>query len=71
LHDDGIEIEGGKVYGGIIDSHGDHRIAMSFSIAGLISKEPIVILNTENISTSFPNFYDLVKDMGLNIEREF
>ena len=71
LRDDGIEIEGGKVHGGTIDSYGDHRIAMSFSIAGLISEEPITILNTENISTSFPNFYDLVKGMGLNIEREF
>ena len=71
LYEDGIEIDGGKVCGGIIDSHGDHRIAMSFSIAGIISKEPIIILNTENISTSFPNFYRLVKDMGLNIEREF
>jgi 5-enolpyruvylshikimate-3-phosphate synthase len=42
---------------------------MSFAIAGLISKKPITILNTKNVSTSFPGFYNLIKDMGLNIER--
>ncbi len=69
LTDDGIEIEGGNFTGGTIDSVGDHRIAMSFAIAGLISKKPITILNTKNVSTSFPGFYNLIKDMGLNIER--
>jgi 3-phosphoshikimate 1-carboxyvinyltransferase len=69
LTEDGIEIEGGNFTGGTIDSYGDHRIAMSFAIAGLISKNPITILNTKNVSTSFPGFYNLIKDMGLNIER--
>ena len=69
LTEDGIEIEGGNFTGGTIDSYGDHRIAMSFAIAGLISKKPITILNTKNVSTSFPGFYNLIKDMGLNIER--
>ena len=70
LHEDGIVIEGGKMSGSIIDSRGDHRIAMAFSIAGLISSENIIILNTKNVSTSFPNFHNLVKDLGLNIRRE-
>ena len=70
LHKDGIVIEGGKMSGSIIDSRGDHRIAMAFSIAGLISSENIIILNTKNVSTSFPNFHNLVKDLGLNIRRE-
>ena len=70
LYDDGIEIHGGKILGAIIDSSGDHRVAMSFSIAGLVAKNPITILNTENVSTSFPEFFDLIKSMGLNIERE-
>ena len=47
----------------------DHRIAMSFAIAGLVSKNPITILDTENVSTSFPDFLTLIKDMGLKIER--
>jgi 3-phosphoshikimate 1-carboxyvinyltransferase len=70
LYDDGIEIQGGKILGGVINSGGDHRIAMSFAIAGLVAKNPITILNTENVSTSFPEFFDLIKSMGLNIERE-
>ncbi len=70
LHEDGIVIEGGKMSGSIIDSKGDHRIAMAFSVAGLISSENIVILNTKNISTSFPDFHNLVKGLGLNIRRE-
>ena len=70
LYDDGIEIHGGKILGAIIDSSGDHRVAMSFSIAGLVAKNPITILNTENVSTSFPEFFGLIKSMGLNIERE-
>ena len=70
LYDDGIEITGGKILGATIDSYGDHRIAMAFAIAGLISKDPIIILNTENVSTSFPGFFSLIKDMGLKIKRE-
>ena len=70
LYDDGIEITGGKISGATIDSYGDHRIAMAFAIAGLISKDPITILNTENVSTSFPSFFSLIKDMGLKIKRE-
>jgi 3-phosphoshikimate 1-carboxyvinyltransferase len=70
LFEDGIEIQGGTMSGAIVDSSGDHRIAMSFAIAGVVSKSPITILNTENVSTSFPEFFDLIKSMGLNIERE-
>lgn len=69
LYDDGIEIRGGNFEGGLVDSCGDHRIAMSFAIAGIVSNKDIHILNTDNVSTSFPDFYNLVKKMGLNIER--
>ena len=69
LYDDGIEINGGKIMGSIVDSYGDHRVAMSFAIAGLISKNPITILDAKNVSTSFPGFFDLMKEMGLNIDR--
>lgn len=55
--DDGYEITGGSLKSAVIDSHGDHRIAMSFSIAGLICG--MEILDTECILTSFPNFKEL------------
>ena len=62
-----IKIYGGDFTGGIVDSYGDHRVAMAFSIAALISKKPITILNTDNISTSFPNFIDILIEIGVEL----
>ena len=70
LFNDGIEIVGGEITGAVVDSFGDHRVAMSFAIAGISAKNPITILNTESVSTSFPNFYSLAKLIGINITRE-
>ena len=61
---DSIEITGGGIIGGKIDSYGDHRIAMSFAIAGLISESSLTIMNSKNIDTSFPNFVNLLRDLG-------
>ena len=64
---DGIEIEGGSFSGGEINSHGDHRIAMSFSIASLRASGDIVIKDCANVATSFPNFVDLANQVGIQI----
>ncbi len=64
---DGMVIQGGSIGGGVVTSHGDHRIAMSFSIAGLRAQAPITVLDCENVNTSFPEFKDLVKALGLNL----
>ena len=56
-----ITIKGGNFNGGIVDSFGDHRIAMSFIIAGLVSRKPITVTNTDNINTSFPNFFSILR----------
>jgi 3-phosphoshikimate 1-carboxyvinyltransferase len=50
-----------------IDSFGDHRIAMSFLVAGLRSKDGIVLKNCTNIETSFPNFLDTMNALGMKI----
>jgi len=42
---DGMVIQGGSIGGGVVTSHGDHRIAMSFSIAGLRANAPITVLD--------------------------
>ena len=64
-------IYGSKVVGGCsIDSELDHRIAMSFLILGLISKEPIKVLRPSTIETSFPNFYKLMIELGANFTKE-
>lgn len=55
--DDGMEIEGGaRLHGAVIDSHGDHRIAMAFAIAGLFAKGETHITGTDCINTSYPGF---------------
>ncbi len=62
---DGIEIEGGALHGGVIDSHGDHRIAMSFALASLRASGPITIHGSATIATSFPDFVTLARRAGL------
>jgi 3-phosphoshikimate 1-carboxyvinyltransferase len=55
--EDGMTIHGGKpLKGAEIDSHGDHRIAMAFAIAGLFAKGETVIHHTDCINTSYPGF---------------
>jgi 3-phosphoshikimate 1-carboxyvinyltransferase len=57
-----IEITGGAFRGGIVNSYGDHRVAMSFIISGFASQKPVTVTDTENINTSFPNFIDILKE---------
>ena len=64
---DSIEIEGSKISGGKINSYGDHRIAMSFVVAGLVSQKSITIIDTKNICTSFPTFVDIMREQGAEI----
>ncbi len=66
-HPDGMTITGGKFKGGEVDSFGDHRIAMAFAIAGTVAKDPVVVSNCENVATSFPDFYQLARQTGVNI----
>ena len=64
---DGIRIQGGTMVGGVIESHGDHRIAMAFSVASLRTKEAISIKDCANVNTSFPGFVDLARQVGISI----
>ncbi len=64
---DGIRIVGGCIGGGTVDSHGDHRIAMSFAMAALRAKAEIHIIDCANVNTSFPEFVDLAAGTGLGI----
>jgi 3-phosphoshikimate 1-carboxyvinyltransferase len=50
-----------------IDSHGDHRIAMSFLIASLRSTNGIFVKDCKNIFTSFPYFIDVMKTLGIDV----
>jgi 3-phosphoshikimate 1-carboxyvinyltransferase len=67
VFDDGIDIVGGQITSGTIESHDDHRIAMSFAISSLRSTGTITILECDNVATSFPNFVTLANQIGLSI----
>lgn len=55
--EDGMEITGGHpLHASVIDSFGDHRIAMAFAIAGLFASGETVIRNTDCVNTSYPGF---------------
>jgi 3-phosphoshikimate 1-carboxyvinyltransferase len=68
---DGMRIEGrgeGAAFGGgEIDSHGDHRIAMSFAVASLRASKPLVVRDVANVATSFPGFVELARSVGLDV----
>ena len=66
---DGIIITGSagaSMTGGVIDSKGDHRIAMAFTIAALAAKDAISILDCDNVATSFPGFAELAQSCGID-----
>jgi len=59
LEDDLMLVHGtGKLTGGTVESHHDHRIAMCLAIAGTIASEPVIIEGAEAVSKSFPSFWD-------------
>jgi 3-phosphoshikimate 1-carboxyvinyltransferase len=67
---DGMIIQGGKIGSGTVESHGDHRIAMSFAIAGLQASASIEILDCANVNTSFPEFKAIATNLGLQLTSE-
>ncbi|MEJ2061390.1 MAG: 3-phosphoshikimate 1-carboxyvinyltransferase [Gammaproteobacteria bacterium] len=64
---DGIVIQGGALSGGTVESHGDHRIAMSFAMAALRAGGDIHVRDCANVNTSFPGFVELAAGRGLGI----
>ncbi len=65
--DDGMIINGkDTLRGGTVESHNDHRIAMALAIAGLLSRESVVINNPDCVTISFPGFFDILDRMIKN-----
>lgn len=62
---DGAVIEGGRIGGGSVDSHGDHRIAMSLAIAAQVADGEVRIGDVANVATSFPGFVPTAVAAGL------
>ena len=62
---DGLIVRGGEIEGGVVDSFGDHRIAMAFSVLGLVSR--VKVRNAEVVNVSYPDFFEVLRDLGANI----
>ena len=65
---DGFEVHGpSPLHGSVVDAHGDHRLAMSLAVAGLVAHGETTILGTDSIPVSFPGFQGtLATCMGEN-----
>lgn len=66
---DEVKIFGGTPKGCIIDPMKDHRIAMAFSVLGLVSEGKTTILDAECISKSYPGFWDEIETLGVTMRR--
>jgi len=63
--DDGLRVSGPtKLHGASIDSHGDHRIAMAFSVAALLAEGETEIVGHECVAISFPEFFTLLESLA-------
>ena len=60
--EDGLIVEGGKPQGAQVDSHNDHRIAMSFAVAGL-AVEGVQIANESCVNKSYPQFWETFEEL--------
>lgn len=69
-HEAGIEIVGGQLQGGSVHSHGDHRIAMAFVVAGCVATGPVYVKDCANIETSFPGFIHQASLLGMHVVSE-
>ena len=63
--EDGLDVPGGQaLHGAEIDSGGDHRIAMAFSVAALRAEGETLIRGAESAAISFPEFFDLLESVA-------
>jgi 3-phosphoshikimate 1-carboxyvinyltransferase len=63
--DDGLAVSGRtQLHGALIDSHGDHRIAMAFSVAALLAEGETQIVGHECVAISFPEFFTLLESLA-------
>jgi 3-phosphoshikimate 1-carboxyvinyltransferase len=70
-HPDGMDIVGGsRLRGATVESHHDHRIAMTGALLGMIAEGETVVNDTDCVGTSFPSFVSLFRDLGADIVEE-
>lgn len=67
-YEDGAVVHGGQFTGGAVESHGDHRVAMSLAIAATIASDSVVVKDVAAVATSFPGFNDCMSALGVRID---
>lgn len=65
---DGAVVRGSQLQGGVVECDGDHRIAMTFAVLGLVAESPIVIRDAHWMQTSYPGFVDDMNRLGARLE---
>jgi 3-phosphoshikimate 1-carboxyvinyltransferase len=68
--DDGMIIQHSKLKGARLRGHYDHRIVMALSLAGMIADGHTEIDSAESIKVTFPNYVEIMKDLGAKISLE-
>lgn len=69
--EDGFVIEGRQeIGGGAASSRGDHRIAMSLSVAALAARKPVLIGSPESVSISYPGFWNTLQSLGAGVDQQ-
>jgi len=66
---DGLIIKGGKVKGGAVDAHGDHRVFMALVVAGLAAEGETIVSGEKSVDVSYPNFLDDLAEIGASLRR--
>ncbi|MEO8159801.1 MAG: 3-phosphoshikimate 1-carboxyvinyltransferase [Arenimonas sp.] len=67
---DSLRVYGGKIRGGVVDSRGDHRIAMAMAVAAQRAADELRIADCANVDTSFPGFLGLATGSGFGLRIE-
>jgi len=66
---DGLVIRGGKVKGGAVDAHADHRVFMALVVAGLAAEGETLVSGEESVDVSYPGFLDDLARIGASFRR--
>ncbi|HSM32123.1 MAG TPA: 3-phosphoshikimate 1-carboxyvinyltransferase [Woeseiaceae bacterium] len=67
---DGADVHGGTFSAGVVESFGDHRIAMSFAVAGTVAAGPVTVRDVAAVETSFPGFEACLASLGADISHQ-
>ena len=69
---DALHVHGGEteLRGATVDGRHDHRIVMSLAVAGLVADGQTTVTGAEHVSVSFPDFFDVLYDLGASVDRQ-